>query len=589
MRTRSAAVLLGGCALLASCNSPTPRSPGESTDPSARKTAGAPGKALFRDIAEEAGIRFQHDNGAAGKFYFLEINPGGCAFFDYDNDGRLDILLIQSGPSSPPDQVSDRPHCALYRNTGGGKFTDVTSGSGLDRDLGYAYGVAAADYDNDGFEDLFITAYGRNYLLRNAPARESSPRLDSPRRTFEDVTTEMGLDRPHSTGFATSSAFGDYNNDGRLDLYVCYYGPWRRETDVECKDSQGNRDYCTPEVYDPDTHRLFRNDGVRFTDVSAQAGITGAKGRGLAVAFLDHDGDGWQDIFVANDLTPNFLWRNDGKGGFTDVAVGAGCAYTEGGGLMAGMGVAIADFDHSGAESLFVTNFSLKPNALFRPAAKGLYTDAAQETGLALPSLKFLAFGCEFLDYDADGWADLFVGNGHVAIHAHTMAPGITYRERKQLFHNVGGRFEEIMKASELGDLAVETVARGVAVGDYDDDGRVDALVNNNGGAAQLFHNEDPSSRHWVRFRPIGTKSNRSGAHARFTVTAAGVRQTATARAGSSYLSHSDRRIYFGLGDARIINSVDIRWPSGARTELKELVADRTYTVTEGAGITKSE
>ncbi|HLK55997.1 MAG TPA: VCBS repeat-containing protein, partial [Chthonomonadaceae bacterium] len=268
----------------------------------------------------------------------MEFSPAGCALFDYDNDGYLDILLLQSGPSGP--SLAQRPHCALYRNNRDGTFTDVTAGSGLDTDLGYIQGVAVGDYDNDGCDDLFLTAYGGNHLFHNEHGTGK----------FTDVTHRMGLDKVHSAGYATSAAFGDYDNDGKLDLYVCYYAAWTLEKDKLCLNESKLRDYCSPELYPPDTHRLYHNDGDHFTDVSEKAGITKSRGRGLAVAFVDYDGDGRQDIFVANDLTPNMLWHNNGDGTFTDRAAQAGVAYGDEGALMAGMGVAVADYDHSGHE-----------------------------------------------------------------------------------------------------------------------------------------------------------------------------------------------------------------------------------------------
>ncbi len=534
---------------------------------------------LFEDVAERAGVRFIHSNGATGRLYFIESTPAGCAMLDYDNDGFLDLLLVQSGPSTPPTATKDRPRCALYRNNRDGTFTDVTAGSGLDKDLGYGQGVAVGDYDNDGFSDLFITAIGGNHLFHNEHGTGR----------FRDVTAQMGLGEVHSTGYATSAAFGDYNNDGRLDLYICYYCPWTWTSDKSCRDSSGRPDYCSPQIYDPETHRLYRNDGSKFTDVSESAGITKQKGRGLAVAFVDYNVDGKQDIFVANDLSPNMLWRNKGDGTFTDVARELGCAYGEGGSVMAGMGVAIADYDRSGWDSLFVTNFSGLPNSLFRNMRGKLFEDVSVPSGLALPHMKFLAFGCEFLDYDADGWADLLVANGHVLLHADTKLEGITYQERKQLFHNEGnGRFDEVIDTRKLGGLLRPMVSRGLAVGDIDNDGRLDALFVNQNGPAQLFKNNDRSANHWISFKTIGTKSNRDGLHTRFILHAGGVRQTATVHAGTSYLSHSDSRVYFGLGKTSKIDRVEVKWPSGFTETFRGPVADKFYTVTEGKGVTSS-
>jgi hypothetical protein len=560
-----------GCTYL-SRSLPPPASPQNGS-----ATLRASGTGLFEDVAASAGVRFVHATGGTGKFYFIESTPAGCAFFDYDNDGYLDILLIQSGPSEASLQGKERPHCALYHNNGNGTFTDVTAGSGLDKDLGYGHGVAVGDYDNDGYDDLFITAFGKNTLLHNEHGTGK----------FTDVTQKMGLDKLHSTGYATSAAFGDYDNDGRLDLYVCYYCPWHWDTNKPCHNPQGRIDYCSPEIYDPDVHVLYHNEGNRFRDVSVAAGITKAKGHGLAVAFVDYDEDGKQDIFVANDLTSTMLWHNNGDGTFTDVAGMAGCSYSEGGIKMAAMGVGVADYDHSGHDSLFISNFANLPNTLFKNMGNGLFQDVSMPSGVALPHMKFLTFGCEFLDYDADGWPDLITANGHVQMYVDTLGNGTTYKERKQLYHNTGnGTFREISDPAQLGDLNVPTVARGLAVGDFDNDGRLDILVNNQNGPAQLLHNRDPSGNHWVRFKMIGTKSNRDGLHTRLMLTANGMQQTASVRAGSSYLSHSDTRVYFGLGKASRAEKVEIHWPSGTRETLKDVEGDQDYLVTEGKGIT---
>jgi hypothetical protein len=535
--------------------------------------------ALFQDVAAASGLKFRHQVGDVGRYYFIETTSPGCAFLDYNNDDYLDVFLVQSG------NIEDRSgksglHCALFRNNRDGTFTDVTQGSGIDKDLGYGHGVAIGDYDNDGYDDLLVTSYNALHLFRNS--RGSGQ--------FQDVTTQMGLNSLPNLSYATSAAFGDYDNDGRLDLYVCVYTTWSIKTNKSCSDEQGKLDYCSPLLYEPRADHLFRNTGKKFVDVSAKAGITESQGRGLAVAFLDYDNDNRQDIFVANDLSANFLWRNNGNGTFTEKAIDAGCAFGENGKAMAGMGIALADYDRSGHQSMYVTNFSERPNILFRNMGSGFFEDATITAQLGTAHLKFLAFGCEFFDYDADGWSDLITNNGHVQAHQEQRSADVPREQRKQLLrNNRKGGFQEIEEATLLGDLSTPTIGRGLAVGDYDNDGRVDVLASGQNVAPQLFRNRTPDKNYWISLKTVGTKSNRNGLHAHLTLKAGGMRQTATVRAGSSYLSVSDRRAYFGLGKAQRVDEVVIRWPSGQRDVLKNLKADTFYTVTETRGITKQQ
>ena len=537
----------------------------------------ASSKALFVDVASQAGLTFKHQLGNTGRFYIVENTAPGCAFIDYNNDGNLDIFLVQSGSAEPPSTVKNRAHCVIYQNKGDGTFSNVTQGSGLDKDLGYGQGVAVGDYDNDGYDDLFVTSYGGNHLFRN---KQGTGR-------FEDVTKAMGLDKVHETGYATSAAFGDYDKDGLLDLYVCYYLKWTHAINEECRDDTTNElDYCFPGVYDPVTHQLFRNTRQKFVDVSQKSGITGTKAHGLAVAFVDYNGDAWPDIFVANDLAPNMLWHNRGDGTFKNVAIEAGVAYGEEGKVMAAMGITIADYDRSGQESVYVSNFSRRPNILFKNVGGGLYEDATQIANLAYSHHNFLSFGCEFFDYDADGWSDLITNNGHVQVAANHRIASIPYKQRKQLLRNEkNGRFEEVADKELLGDLMQSTVGRGLATGDYNNDGRIDVLTIGQNGPVELFENRANNGHHWVSFQTIGTKSNRNGVHTRIAITAGKARQKATVRGGSSYLSASDRRVYFGLGEANKIEEVVVTWPSGTRETLKNLAADKFYTLTEGKGV----
>ncbi|MDX1933656.1 MAG: CRTAC1 family protein [Capsulimonadales bacterium] len=547
------------------------------TGPTAVPSPGNP--PLFSDVAKKAGVTFYHSTGATGKFYYVEETGAGCAFIDFDRDGWQDIFLVQSGTIPRTGTPQPKDHCALFRNNRDGTFSEVTAGSGLDRDFGYGQGVSVGDYDNDGFDDLYVTAYGGNHLLRN----------EGGTGRFTDVTERAGVgDTDDGPRYATSSAFGDYDRDGDLDLYVCHYARWTPERNIICKSAKGADEYCTPDVLDTDTHRLYRNNGNgTFTDVSKPSGIAKLKGHGLGVVWLDYDGDGWEDLFVTNDLNIQFLWRNNGNGTFTNKSEEAGTAYDYDAHHLAGMGIGVGDYDNSGRESLFVTNFHQQPNTLFRNLGNGLFEDVSMAANVALPHMKFLAFGCDFFDYDADGWRDLIVANGHVVLSVAETSEGVTYKERKQLFRNDGtGRFVEI--TDNLGDLGTETVSRGLATGDFDNDGRIDFLVSNQNGPAQLFRNDAPLRGHWISFRTIGTRSNRNGYHAKITVTCGDRKYFSEVHSSSSYASHSDHRVYFGLGDAKIVDSVEIRWPSGITDRLKNLSVDTFYTVTEGKGAEKS-
>ena len=574
---RAAIGCIGVAALLvcSGCRKTAP--PSNATSPPI-VAASVTSHALFKDVAAQVGLKFTHVLGNHGKFYFNEQTPAGCAFVDYNGDGNQDVFLVQSGSSEPAKTVKNRPFCALYCNNGDGTFTDVTAGSGLDVDMGYGQGVAVADYDNDGYDDLFVTAYGGNHLFHNQGGSGK----------WRDVTRQMGLDKLHETGFATSAAWGDYDGDGKLDLYVCYYGRWSHAKDIQCRDPNTKLlDYCPPALYEAATHQLLHNEGDRFVDVTARAGIAKKTGRGLALSWVDFDKNGKLDLFVANDGTAAFLWRNNGNGTFTDVANRAGCAFDGEGHNIAGMSVSCADYDHSGFPSIYVSNFSSSPNILFKNES-GSFTDVTSEAGLGFLHLKFLSFGSEFFDYDADGWADIIVNNGHVQMQKNKRAPEIPLQMRKQLLHNQGdGNFKEISTSELLGDLSKTVIGRGLAVGDYNNDGRLDVLAMAQNAPVQLLQNLDDNGNHWVSFDTIGTKSNRDGVGARLEIEADGVRQTSSVCAGSSYLSSSDKRVYFGLGQAKKIGKATIIWPSGQRETFDNLDANVFYTLTEGKGVTQ--
>jgi hypothetical protein len=535
--------------------------------------APAPTPGLYTNVAAQAGIAFGFSNGATGRHYLLETTGSGCAFFDYDHDGWPDILLLQAGPLPDAKRTGSGPRNRLYHNSGDGTFTDVTIGSGLE-ETGYSQGVAIGDMDGDGYDDVFITGYGGNHLFHN---EQGTGR-------FKDITQRAGLaDTNRGPRWCTSAAFGDYNNDGKLDLYVCRYAIWSPTSDKRCINPRGQASYCSPELYTPEVHALYRNNGDgTFTDVSQQAGIAARRGHGLGVAWVDYDGDGYEDIFVANDLSPYFLWRNNGDGTFTDVAEKAGIAYSEMGSLLSGMGVGIRDFNGDGREDIFVTNFSGQMNALYRNDGKGLFSNVTTPSGVGPISMKHLAFGCEFLDFDRDGLPDLIIGNGHVNEDVEAYSEGDTYAQPKTLLHNNGdGTFSEIK--ANVGDLAVKHVTRGLATADFDLDGSLDILTNNQDGPPELLRYTGPRKGHWLALETRGVKSNPDGYHAKVTIRAGGRTQFAEVRSGSSFASHSASCLYFGLGDAAAVEEIKIVWHgSKTVTTARNIAADHVYRVVEG-------
>jgi len=531
---------------------------------------------LYTDVAQSAGIDFRHENGATGEHYILETIGSGCAFFDYDADGRPDLLLLQAGSLPWVRTPASAPRNRLYHNRGDGTFQDVTMGSGLE-DTGYSQGVAVGDVNRDGFDDLFVTNYGPNRLLLNQKGSGA----------FRDVTGESGMSQPDkSERWSTSAAFGDYDRDGDLDLFVCRYARWSHALNRPCKNPLGALSYCSPELYAGDTSALYRNDGRgKFTEVSGLAGIGATATRALGVAWLDFDHDGWEDIFVANDLNPYTLWRNRGDGTFRNVAVPAGVAYSDLGQVLSGMGVAVRDFNGDEREDLFVTNFSGQMNALFRNEGAGSFTNVTHPSGIGAASFNLLAFGCEFLDYDRDAHPDLVVGNGHIYEDIDAYSEGVAYQEPKSLLRNAGdGRFVPVMEG--IGDLAVPRVTRGLATADYDGDGHLDLVASNQDGAVQLLRYTGPSSGHWLSISTRGVRSNPNGYHARVRIRIGSNWRFAEARSGSSYCSSSDPAVYFGLGAATTVDEVEIRWHgSSVITRAKDLAADQAYRAVEGQPI----
>ncbi len=523
----------------------------------------------FTDVTGAAGIHFKHNSGAYGGKLLPETLGAGCAFLDYDADGWQDILLVNS--MDWPGHSRQRSTLKLYRNDRNGTFTDVTRAAGLDVEM-YGMGVAVGDYNNDGFPDILITCVGQNRLFRNTG-----------KGTFVDVTNSSGLGKRQA--FSTSAIWFDYDRDGLLDLFVCNYVKWSSENDVFCSQDGKHKSYCTPEAYVGQTCWLFHNRGNgTFEDVTASSEIFDSSSKSLGVAMLDYDDDGWPDLLVANDTQPNKLYRNQRNGTFKDVALEAGIAFSAEGKARAGMGVDTGDFDNSGQTGVAITNFDNEMIGLYRADGKGNYTDIAIESGVGLPSKTTLGFGCAFADCDLDGSLDLIAANGHIDDTVRNVR-NVGYAQPPQLFINNGkGKFREA-GAEAGGGFSLPKVGRGLAVGDFDRDGDQDILMTTNNGPAYLFRNDQTAGNRSVRFRLIGTKSNRDGIGARIKVFSGGVMQTRNIRSGSSYLSQSELPAIFGLGQRDKIERVVVDWPSGRSEEYKDLAPGHTHEVTEGNGI----
>ena len=564
----------------ASISISAPLLPSASPKGTAKATRGLPeGVTIaFVDVAAKAGLSFTHHDGRTSMEYLMETTPPGLAWLDYDQDGLMDLFLVQGANFVTP-QPSPAPGSKMFHNEGSGKFRDVTETLGVGH-VGCGQGAAVGDYDNDGDPDLFITCYGKpDALYRN----------DAGRR-FIEVADAVGLvpKRPADAPprWSTCAAFLDYDNDGFLDLFTGSYVAVDLANYPLCQNlAHTHREVCPPRSFPSTRCSLFRNKGDgTFEDVSGTAGVDPPEAKALGVVAIDVDDDGLIDLFVANDGVPNFLFRNLGGGRFESSGVTSGCAVDGDGIPLAYMGVDADDLDGDGRPDLYVTAFAKQTDTLFRNMGGGQFVDATTRSGLSAPSRDPLSFGTCFLDPDHDGNLDIFVANGHVEPTIDEGGdPNITFRQRAQFYHNGGnGKFVDL--SSQAGPYFREThVGRGVGWADFDNDGNMDLAVGNSGEAPSLLHNQSKTPHHWVRLELRGTKSNRDAVGAKVTLRLAGGRQLVRHRkGGGSYLSASDPRLLVGLGEATRVESVEVRWPSGLKQRLGPLDADRGYLVVEG-------
>jgi hypothetical protein len=523
----------------------------------------------FVDVTADSNIAFKHDNAATAQRYLIETMGSGAGWIDYDNDGYLDLYLVNSAATKAYKPLHPL-RSALYRSNGDGTFTDVTEKAGVGAADLFGMGVAVGDYDNDGFEDLYVVGYDRSILYHN-----------NGNGTFTDVTAKAGVG--NSGKWGSSAAWFDYDHDGKLDLIVANYLDFTPERNLICIE-QGRPSYCHPNKYHGQTPTLFHNNGSgSFTDVSRASKIGLKPGNGLGVVCFDYNGDGWTDVFLANDSMENFLYVNKGNGTFEEVGIEAGVGLGEDGKAEAGMGTDAADYDRDGLPDLFVTHLDLEYNRLYRNQGDGTFADTTFSAKLGAGTFRMSGFGTRFVDYDNDGWRDLFIANGHVLDNVQYFHAGTEYAEPKTVYRNVHGSFQDVTK--QLGpDLAVPRVSRAAAFADYDNDGDIDVLVANNGDHPQLLRNDGGNRNHWVEARLFGTRSNRDGIGAKVKIVANDVVQTDEAKGGMSYQAAHDPRLHFGLGKADRIALLQVYWPSGAVTKLTDVTADRCVAIKENIG-----
>jgi hypothetical protein len=543
------------------------------------------GPVVFQEGAVAAGLAtWHHTMGTPEKTYILETIGSGVGLIDYDNDGWMDIYLVNGSTYEAMDGKAVPPHAALFHNNRDGTFTDVTAKAGVANDR-WGFGVAVADYDNDGWPDMYVTNFGQNRLFHN-----------NHDGTFTDVAVKAGVTLGN---WSTGATWGDYDGDGRLDLFVPGYIHYdiadppkqgSKQMAYRFCEFRGVRVMCGPRGLKGEPDHLFHNNGDgTFTDVSERAGVSDAKARsfGLASAFVDVDNDGRVDLLVANDSTPNYLYRNDGKGGFEDLSYVSGYALNADGRETASMGIAYGDMTHSGRLDLFNTTFSDDYKPLYRNDGDDNFTDVSYQMGIAAPTVPFLGWGNGFFDYDNDGWLDLFEANGHVYPQVDGQPWGTSWKQRPLLFHNKSGKLQLVPAVRDTG-LAEATAGRGMAFGDLFNDGRIDVVMNNMDGTPSLLRNVDASGNHWVELRLVGgAKSPRDAVGATVYLKAGGMRQRGDVVSGGSFASSSDPRVHFGLGAATSVESVEVHWPNGPVESIKLPHVDGIFTVVQGSGTGK--
>jgi hypothetical protein len=534
------------------------------------------GSVEFTDVTRAVGLDFVHDPSATSNKYLLETMGGGVALLDYDNDGRLDAFFTNGAkledpmpPGRVPDKSDPRFWNRLYHQNRDGTFSDVTEAAGLTGMPQNRYGMGAAvgDYDNDGFQDLYVTNYGANTLYRN-----------NGDGTFNDVTARAGV---AAGGWSTSAGFFDMDNDGHLDIFVTRYVTWTFDKNGYCGEHKpGYRSYCHPDNYDGITNILYHSNGDgTFADVSVKAGVANPSGKGLGVSFADFNDDGFMDVYVANDSVQCFLYRNEGDGTFTETGLLLGVGFTDEGRAFAGMGVDFADYDNDGRPDIVVTNLSNERYRLFRQGKDGSFQDVTHSSGVGSATLLFSGWSTRLFDYDNDGWKDIFVAQGHVMDTIELTAPNLRYRQPPLLLRNDSGRF---VKAAAGEALEKDWAGRGAAFGDLDDDGDIDVVVSNVGQRALVLRNDGGNRRNWLGIRAVGRTSNRDGIGCRVkVVSASGSIQHFTVNPAQGYLSASDKRLLVGLGSAATAKLVEIRWPSGVVQELHDVASGQTLVVNE--------